>query len=189
MVENLKINYSNKTILLHACCGICSAYPISLLQDMGYCVVVYFYNPNIYPESEYYKRLEAEKILCEHYGCRLIVGEYESDIYYDYVKGLENEPEKGARCDKCFELRLTKAAELAKTLNIEEFTTSIVISPHKNYEKLTGIGEKIANNLGLKYLSTNFRKQDGFLKTNKISASLNLYRQNYCGCKFAKQIL
>jgi predicted adenine nucleotide alpha hydrolase (AANH) superfamily ATPase len=178
---------SNKKILLHACCGICSSYPISYLQDMGYDVVVYFYNPNIYPKEEYQRRLDAEKILCSHFNCELIIGEYEPEIYYDYVKGYENEPEKGARCDKCFELRLEAAAKLAKELNIEEFTTSMVISPHKDYEKLTTIGNYIAEKYSLKYLSTNFRKNDGFLKTNQISKSLNLYRQNYCGCKFANK--
>lgn len=186
MAENQNTN-SSKKILLHACCGICSGYPISLLQDMGYSVVVYFYNPNIYPEQEYEKRLETEKILCKHFNCELVIGNYEPDVYYDFVKGFENEPEKGLRCDKCFELRLRAAAMFAKELGIEEFTTSMVISPHKNYEKLTQIGEVIAKEFGLKYLSTNFRKQDGFLKTNNISKSLNLYRQNYCGCKFAKK--
>lgn len=171
--------------MLHACCGICSGYPISLLQDMGYSVVVYFYNPNIFPEEEYNIRLEAEKILCKHLGCELIIGNYEPQVYYDWVKGLENEPEKGLRCDKCFELRLSNAAKKAKELGIDVFTTSMVISPHKNYEKLTKIGEQIANKYGLEYLATNFRKQDGFLKTNQISKALNLYRQNYCGCKFA----
>lgn len=174
-------------LLLHACCGICSSYPISFLKDIGYEVVVYFYNPNIYPEDEYQKRLEAEKKLCEHFNCELIIGEYEPEIYYNYIKGLENEPEKGLRCDKCFELRLENSAKLAKKLNIKEFTTSMVISPHKNYNKLTKIGETIAQKYDLTYLSTNFRKNDGFLKTNRISKSLNLYRQNYCGCKFAKK--
>jgi hypothetical protein len=185
-VENLNINYSKEKILLHACCGICSAYPISLLQDMGYDVIVYFYNPNIFPEDEYLKRLEAEKKLCEHFNCELIIGKYEPDIYYNFVKGLENEPEKGKRCDKCFELRLGKTAQLAKELNIKNFTTSIVISPHKNFDKLTEIGNAIGLEYDLNYLAKNFKKQDGFLKTNQISKSLNLYRQNYCGCKFAK---
>ena len=155
---------------------------------MGYSVVVYFYNPNIYPLEEYERRLEAQKTLCEHFGCELIIGEYEPEIYEEYVKGFENEPEKGLRCDKCFKLRLQKTAELAKKLNIEEFTTSIVISPHKNYEKLTAIGQNIAQKFGLKYFAENFRKKDGFLKTNQISKSLSLYRQNYCGCKFAMKI-
>lgn len=186
MAELQNINYSKK-ILLHACCAICSGYPISLLKDMGYSVIVYFYNPNIFPDTEYQKRLEAEKILCKHFDVELIIGDYTPSEYYEYVKGLEQEPEKGARCDKCFELRLTKTAELAKELGIPEFTTSMVISPHKNYEKLTQIGNAIAEKYSLKYLSTNFRKQDGFLKTNQISKSLNLYRQNYCGCKFAQR--
>lgn len=147
---------------------------------------MYFYNPNIYPQEEYQKRLDAEKTLCAHFGCNLIEGEYETDIYYETVKGLENEPEKGLRCDKCFELRLNKAAKKAVELGIKEFTTSMVISPHKNYEKLTEIGMQIGEKYNLTYNSTNFRKQDGFLKTNNISKSLNLYRQNYCGCKFAK---
>ena len=184
MVQNQNIN-SSKKVLLHACCGICSGYPISLLQDMGYSVVVYFYNPNIFPDEEYQRRLEAEKTLCAHYGCNLIIGDYETDVYYDFVKGLENEPEKGARCDKCFELRLNKSAQKANELGIEEFTTSMVISPHKNYEKLSQIGTQIAQKYHLKYQPINFRKNDGFLKTNKISKELNLYRQNYCGCKFA----
>ena len=184
MVQNQNTNFSKK-ILLHACCGICSGYPISLLQDMGYSVVVYFYNPNIFPDEEYQRRLEAEKTLCAHYGCNLIIGDYETDVYYDFVKGLENEPEKGARCDKCFELRLNKTAQKAKSLGFEEFTTSMVISPHKNYEKLSEIGNSIASKYNLKYLPINFRKNDGFLKTNKISKDLDLYRQNYCGCKFA----
>lgn len=153
---------------------------------MGYDVIVYFYNPNIFPEDEYLKRLEAEKKLCEHFNCELIIGKYEPDIYYNFVKGLENEPEKGKRCDKCFELRLEKTAQLAKELNINKFTTSIVISPHKNFDKLTKIGEEIGLKYNLNYLVKNFKKQDGFLKTNQISKSLNLYRQNYCGCKFAK---
>ena len=152
---------------------------------MGYSVVAYFYNPNIFPIEEYQKRLKAEQTLCNHFGCELIVGEYEPEVYYNFVQGLENEPEKGKRCDKCFELRLRNAAKLAKKLGIKEFTTSMVISPHKDYERLTSIGEKIGQDEELIYISTNFRKHDGFLKTNKISKELNLYRQNYCGCKFA----
>lgn len=126
-----------------------------------------------------------QKTLCNHFGCELIVGEYEPEVYYEYVKGLENEPEKGARCDKCFELRLEKSAKFARKLGINEFTTSMVISPHKNYEKLSKIGAFIGEKYDLSYFALNFRKNDGFLKTNKISKELDLYRQNYCGCKYA----
>ncbi len=172
-------------IVIHTCCAICSGYPISYLQDMGYQVYSYFYNPNIYPDTEYQKRLEAEEILCKHLGCELIVENYEPDKYFDYVKGLENEPEKGKRCDKCFEMRLIKTAEFAKANNIENFTTSIVISPHKSFAKLTSIGNEIAQKYNLNYLAIDFKKKDGFLKTNKLSRELGLYRQNYCGCKFS----
>lgn len=94
MEQNQITNCSNKKILLHACCAICSGYPISLLQDMGYTVIVYFYNPNIFPKEEYDNRLDAQRTLCEYFGSELIIGEYEPEIYYSYVQGLENEPEK-----------------------------------------------------------------------------------------------
>lgn len=173
-------------IVLHACCGICSGYPVSYLKDMGYDVVVYFYNPNIYPEAEYEKRLEAQKKICEHFQVKLVIDMYEPEKYFEYVKGLEDEPERGLRCDKCFEMRLKKTAEYAKSINAESFTTSLVISPHKNFAKISKKGEQIAENYGLKYLAIDFKKKDGFLKTNKISKELEIYRQNYCGCKFSK---
>lgn len=172
-------------VILHTCCAICSGYPISYLQDMGYQVLSYFYNPNIYPDTEYQKRLEAERTLCKYSGCELIEPEYNPEEYYSAVSGLENEPEKGKRCDKCFELRLLKTAEFAKLNGIKNFTTSIVISPHKNFARLTEIGQRIAKEYDLNYLAIDFKKKDGFLKTNKISRELGLYRQNYCGCKFA----
>ena len=175
----------NKKIVLHACCAICSGYPITLLQDMGYQVVVYFYNPNIYPQEEYNIRLVAEQILCKHLDVKLVEAEYNPKEFYSEITGLENEPEKGRRCDKCFELRLRKTAEFAKKSGTTEFTTSIVISPHKNFAKLSSIGQKVAEEYGLKYLDIDFKKKDGFLKTNKISKELNLYRQNYCGCEFS----
>ncbi len=172
-------------IVLHACCGICSGYPVSYLKDAGYQVIVYFYNPNIYPSEEYQKRLNAEKTLCEHFDCKLVEAEYNPEEFYKVAQGLEQEPEKGKRCDKCFELRLKKTAEFAKARGIKDFTTSIVISPHKDFQKLSEIGQKIAKGEGLNFLAIDFKKKDGFLKTNKISRELGLYRQNYCGCKFS----
>lgn len=172
-------------IVLHACCGICSGYPVSSLIDAGYQVVVYFYNPNIYPTEEYQKRLDAERTLCKHFGCELIEAEYNPQEFYEVAKGLEKEPERGKRCDKCFELRLKKTAEFAKSRGIKSFTTSIVISPHKNFQKLSEIGQNIAQEKDLEFLAIDFKKKDGFLKTNKISKDLGLYRQNYCGCKFS----
>ena len=175
----------NKTVILHACCAICSAYPIELLKSMGYGVFVHFYNPNIYPETEYLKRLGAERQLCRYFGVQLIEGEYNEQDFLDYVKGYETCPEKGERCPLCFELRLRKTAQLAQQMGIKYFTTSIVISPHKNFTLLSSIGKKIAEKHDLNYLDIDFKKKDGFLKTNKIANGLNLYRQNYCGCRFS----
>lgn len=172
-------------ILLHACCGICSAYPILHLREMGYEPVVYFFNPNIYPNIEYEKRLKAEQELCDYHNCELIVGDYNQESFFEKVIGLENEPERGKRCDVCFELRLENSAIKTKELGFSTFTTSIVISPHKNFAKLTEIGQKIAEKYDLEYLAIDFKKKDGFLKTNKIANSINIYRQNYCGCKFS----
>ena len=169
-------------ILLHACCAICSGYPISLLKEMGYEPLVYFYNPNIDSKEEFERRLNAQKILCNYHNVELIVEEYSPQEYLDYIKGLENEPERGVRCDKCIELRLKKTKEKARELNIENFTTSLVISPHKNFTKISELGKSLSEN----YIAIDFKKKDGFLKTNKLSRELNLYRQNYCGCKFAK---
>lgn len=176
-----------QVILLHACCAICSGYPISLLKEMGYSPVVYFCNPNLDTLEEFECRLEAQRTLCNHFGVELIVEEYNHQEYLDYVKGLEQEPERGSRCDKCIELRLLKTAQKAKELGIEEFTTSLVISPHKNFQKISAIGVGLGKYLPLKYLPLDFKKKDGFLKTNKISRELGLYRQNYCGCEFAKR--
>lgn len=152
---------------------------------MGYQVIAYFYNPNIFPDEEYQRRLEAEKTLCLNLGCELFKEVYNPDEFYTAAKGLEMEPEKGKRCDKCFELRLRKTAEFAQKTGINKFTTSIVISPHKSFQKLSEIGENIAKEYGIEYVAIDFKKKDGFLKTNKISKELKLYRQNYCGCKFS----
>ena len=173
-------------ILLHACCAICSGYPIELLKNMGYEPIVFFCNPNLDSIDEFNRRLDAQKKLCLYYKVDLIIEEYQPEEYLDYIKGFENEPEKGKRCDKCIELRLLKTAKKAKELDVKTFTTSLTISPHKNFEKIHSIGEKYAQEFNLIYPELNFKKKDGFLKTNKISKELNLYRQNYCGCIFAK---
>ena len=147
-------------ILIHACCGICSGYPISLLKELGYTPVVYFCNNNLDTREEYEKYLSA-------------------------VQGLEGEPERGKRCDVCIRQRLLMTAKKAKELGIKKFTTSLVISPHKNFEKISKIGADVAD--GIEFVPIDFKKKDGFLKTNKLSKELGIYRQNYCGCEFAKQ--
>lgn len=173
-------------ILLHSCCAICSGHPILLLKDLGYMPIAYFCNPNLDTEEEFNRRMEAMKTLCSHLNTELIVEPYNQQEYLDAVTGFELEPERGQRCDKCIELRLLKTFQKAKILGINKITTTLPISPHKNFNKITIIGDNLANHFGIQYLSFDFKKKDGFLKTNTISKELNLYRQNFCGCKYAK---
>lgn len=173
-------------ILIHACCGICSGYPISLLMEMGYSPVVYFSNSNLDTKEEYDRRLEAQKIVCMYHWVDLIADEYDHQEFLEYVKGLESEPERGKRCDECIRLRLSRTVKKAKELGINKFTTSLVISPHKNFNKITEIAKSVSEDL--EYIAIDFKKKDGFLKTNKLSKELGLYRQNYCGCEFSKII-
>ena len=180
MVQN-----ENK-ILLHSCCAICSGYPISLLKEMGLLPVVYFCNPNLDTIEEFERRLKAQRAVCNFHEVELIVESYKHREYLDAVEGLEKEPERGVRCDKCIELRLLKTAQKARELEMNIFTTSLPISPHKNFAKISFCGEEIAKKYDIKYLAIDFKKKDGFFKTNKLSKELNLYRQNYCGCEFAK---
>lgn len=178
----------NNKILLHACCGICSGYPISLLKEMGYSPVVYFCNPNIDTKDEFIRRLDAQKTVCNNFDTKLIIEEYSPNEYLNAVKGFEQEPERGKRCDICIALRLNMAGIKTKELGLKKFTTSLVISPHKNFNKISALGCEIADKYNLEYLSIDFKKKDGFLKTNIISKELGLYRQKYCGCKYAKPV-
>ena len=182
------VQKNENKILIHACCGICSGYPIAQLKEMGYEPVVYFCNPNLDTKEEFERRLEAQKVVCLYHWVDLIVEKYNHDAFLSVVKGLEKEHEGGKRCDKCFELRLTQAAKKAAELGISRFTTSLVISPHKNFERISDIGKSISDDYDLtEYLPLNFKKKDGFLKTNKLSKELGIYRQNYCGCEFSKR--
>ena len=176
-------------ILLHACCAICAAYPIKFLIEQGYAPTVFFTNDNIDTNGEFERRKQALLYLCEHFNIPYIIDTYKHNNYLNYVKGLENEPERGARCKNCIEYRLKQTAQKAKDLGFTKFTTTLVISPHKNFDLISKLGDDIAEEYSLEYKSINFRKQDGFLKTNEIANSLNLYRQNYCGCEFAKSHL
>lgn len=175
----------NNKVLLHCCCGICSGYPITHLKELGYEPIAFFFNPNIYPETEYQKRLEAQRKICKTLDCELIIDEYTPELYNKAITGYENEPERGKRCTKCFELRLLRTIQKAKEIGIDKYTTTITVSPHKDFETITKMGKEFSNNFKVNYLDIDFKKKDGFLKTNKISRELDLYRQNYCGCKFS----
>lgn len=178
---------SNKTVLLHSCCAICSGYPIQYLRELGYEPVSYFFNPNIYPIEEHSKRLEAHKKLCESMNCKLIIEEYIPEIYDEAMEGFENHSEGSERCKRCFELRLLKTVQKAKELGIDKYTTTISISPHKNFNVIKEVGEFFSGYFNVDFLAIDFKKQDGFLLSNLIAKSMDLYRQDYCGCLVSLQ--
>lgn len=170
-------------VLLHSCCAICSGYSIKHLRELGYEPISYFFNPNIYPSAEHEKRLEAHKKLCDALDCELIVEKYTPELYEEVMLGYENHCEGSERCTRCFELRLLKTVQTANKLGIGKFTTTISISPHKNFNTLKQVGESFSNYYDAEFLPIDFKKQDGFLQSNLIAKSLDLYRQNYCGCE------
>lgn len=175
----------DKKILIHTCCAICAGHPISHLKELGYEPIAYFFNPNIFPESEYDKRADAMKTLCKALKCELIVEKYDSELYNEIMEGFENYTEGSQRCKRCFELRLLKTTQKAKELGISKYTTSISVSPHKNFNVVKEVGNLFSEYFNIGFMDFDFKKQDGFLKTNLISKSLNLYRQNYCGCEMS----
>ncbi len=181
-----------KKILLHSCCGPCSSGVFDFLID-DYDISVYFYNPNITDSVEYAKRLNAQKQVIQKYNeekgtdVTLIEGEYHPEDFFRFVKGLENEKEGGKRCEKCFELRLNKAAEYANKKRWDLYSTTLTISPHKDAEKILSLGRDIAETKQIEFLAQNFRKKAGFEKSIKNSKRFGIYRQNFCGCEFSKR--
>jgi len=176
---------SNKPkLLLHICCVGCGIY-VSQILKQDYKVILFFYNPNIWPEEEYKKRItEAEKI-AKQFNLELIKGEYEHDKWLKEVRGHEADPERGERCLICYKFRLKAVAEMAQKLNCDYLTTTLTTSPHKNAAAINEIGQELAIENDLKFLSQDFKKQDGFKKSAALAKELKLYRQNYCGCEFS----
>ena len=175
----------SKKLLLHACCAPCGAYSAEFLQSQGYDITYFYYNPNIYPEAEYERRLEELKRYSSERNIPLIIEEPDFDNWEKSVKGFENEPEKGNRCRICYEIRLKKTAEKAKNLGFDYFTTTLSISPHKSYEIIKEISEELQNIYEITYLDVNLKKQDGYKKSVELSKKYNFYRQEYCGCKYS----
>jgi predicted adenine nucleotide alpha hydrolase (AANH) superfamily ATPase len=177
------------TLLLHSCCAPCSSYVLEYLSNY-FKITIFYYNPNIYPAEEYSKRVIEQKDLIGVLNCKypiqFIEGKYESDKFYNVVKGMEKDKEGGERCFKCYELRLQEAAQVANEEGFNYFTTTLSISPYKNAEKLNEIGEKLSNELGAKYLYSDFKKKNGYKRSIELSSEYGLYRQDYCGCIFSK---
>lgn len=180
-----KLEYKPK-LMLHCCCAPCASYVCEYLKDY-FEITLLYYNPNISPLEEYELRLNETERLAKYFGLDFLHLEWDNDEFEKMSVGLETAPEGSARCSKCFELRLIKTAEIAKNNNFEYFTTSLSISPMKNSKVLYEIGTKIANEFGVKYLPSDFKKKNGYKRSVELSKQLNLYRQNYCGCRFSRR--
>ena len=178
------------SLLLHSCCAPCSSYVLEYLSDYFH-ITVFYYNPNIYPEEEYSRRVQEQEGLISRvntkYKVSFLQGKYDSEKFYSITKGLENEKEGGKRCTACFELRLREAAIMAKKGNYDYFTTTLSISPHKDANRLNDIGDALSNSYGVSYLYSDFKKKEGYKRSIQLSEEYNLYRQNYCGCIFSKR--
>ncbi len=175
-------------LLLHSCCAPCSSYVLEYLSQY-FLITVLYYNPNIYPEEEFFKRLEEQRRLAKEMPCgnEVIDIGYNPQEFFDAAKGLENEKEGGARCGKCFMLRLRKTAEIAKERGFDYFTTTLSISPLKDEQLLNQIGGELSEKYGIAYLYSDFKKKNGYKRSTELSREYNLYRQNYCGCIFSQK--
>lgn len=186
----LKEQKTAPSLLLHSCCAPCSSYVLEYLSDY-FKITVLYYNPNIYPAEEYLRRMEEQKRLIAEMPLKNPVrfeeGKYDSDRFFAEVKGLEKEPEGGSRCHKCYELRIREAARAAKAGGYDYFTTTLSVSPHKNAAKLNELGQQISGEYGIPYLSADFKKKNGYLRSIRLSEEYGLYRQKYCGCLFSVQ--
>ncbi len=234
VISNLQSTGVRKSVLLHSCCGPCSSYVVTYLKEY-FDVTVLYYNPNIYPEEEYMHRLSEQTRLLKELKVPLIEVGYDHDEFLDYIRGYEAEPEGGARCRKCFELRLNKTLELAREYNFDYICTTLTVSPHKNAMVINAVGQNIVNlslcnntdaepnntqphdsefkmtNINpseasikepgkaklnaeqrgnaihdIMWLPGDFKKREGYKKSIELSKQYDLYRQEYCGCEFAK---
>lgn len=177
------------SLLLHSCCAPCSSYCIETLSEYFH-VTVFYYNPNIYPDEEYYHRVKEQQSFIQKfptkYPVSFIEGDFEKERFYSEVaKGLEKEPERGARCMKCYDLRLRETAKRAKAEGMDYFCTTLSISPMKDAQALNQIGLAIGQELGIAYLPSDFKKNNGYLRSCEISREYDMYRQDYCGCVFS----
>ncbi len=171
-------------MLLHACCAPCSSSVVERLQQQ-YELTLFYYNPNIHPQSEYQIRCDEIIRWCERIELPLIVSEYDPQVWHYYVKGYEQEPERGERCTLCYRLRLTQTAHRAKQDGYDLFTTVLSISPHKDADRINQLGDELANAVGVDFYQANFKKQGGFQRSLEISKEQGFYRQNYCGCHYS----
>jgi predicted adenine nucleotide alpha hydrolase (AANH) superfamily ATPase len=185
-------------LFLHSCCAPCSSYVLEYLSQY-YEITVFYYNPNIYPDEEYYKRVGEQKAFIQRFSKKqgqmgrgfhpigFVEGKYEKERFYQMAEGLESVPEGGERCFRCYALRLREAAQQARERQMDYFTTTLSISPLKNARKLNEIGEQLAEEYGVRYLASDFKKKDGYKRSVELSGEYGMYRQDYCGCVYSMQ--
>lgn len=188
VIESLSQQEKVPTLLLHSCCAPCSSYVLEYLSDY-FGITVFYYNPNIYPDEEYEMRVREQQRFIRAFPAKhpidFIEGAYDKERFYEMARGLEAVPEGGQRCFQCYELRLREAGELAKARGFDYFTTTLSISPMKNAEKLNEIGLRLAEELGVAYLCSDFKKRNGYKRSTELSREYGMYRQDYCGCVFS----
>lgn len=189
VLDDLESRGETPSLLLHACCAPCSSYVLEYLSRY-FKISILYYNPNIFPETEYEKRKSELSRLISQMPLKnpvtLLPCEYDNSVFAEITRGLEDVPEGGERCMRCFRLRLEKAAETARKLGFDYFTTTLSISPLKNAEALNSIGEEAGRKAGVRHLPADFKKKDGYKRSLILSQEYSLYRQNYCGCVYSK---
>lgn len=189
-LESIALSGRTPRLLLHSCCAPCSSYVLQYLSAY-FAITVLYYNPNISPEEEFYRRAEEQQRLLREMPLprpvTLLVGDYAPEKFAAIAAGLEHQPEGGERCLACYRLRLEEAAKIAAANGFDFFTTTLTISPLKNAAKLNAIGGELAAQYGVPYLYSDFKKKDGYKISCQLSAQYGLYRQNYCGCIYSRR--
>ena len=190
MMEMINVIEKGEKLLLHACCAPCSSLVLERLASY-FSITIFYYNPNISDFDEYNKRISELKKLISlvdgGYPINLMEGEYNPDTFFQMAKGLENEPERGKRCYKCYLLRLEETAKKAEELKFPYFCTTLTLSPHKNSNWLNEIGEDLDKKYNSTYLYSDFKKRGGYQRSIELSHIYNLYRKDYCGCIYSKK--
>lgn len=188
-LEKILLSRKTPTLFLHSCCAPCSSYVLEYLSEY-FNIILYYYNPNISPEKEYFFRLkELERLVKEQPHKNEISfapAEYDEKVFYDLVRGHENDPERGERCKICLSHRIEVSAEKAVEYNADYFTTTLSISPMKDSKFLNECGKIFSEKYNIPYLFSDFKKRGGYLRSIELSREYDLYRQNFCGCIFSK---
>ena len=189
-LQKIRASGRRPRILLHSCCAPCSSYVLECLTRC-FDITIFYYNPNIAPAEEFEHRVNEQIRLARelpHEGrIDVIRGEYDPQVFYDAVRGHEDDPEGGARCERCFRLRLSETARLAAERGDDYFTTTLSISPLKDAQLLNAIGMELSGEVGVPWLPGDFKKKNGYRRSCELSELYGLYRQDYCGCVFSRR--